>query len=138
MIGNIVFKLKDKRRKGLYEGSKPHTWSPEERGAQLCSKCYLCGKDSESVYHVFLPFEVTEGYDNFLKHERDQIRHASGYWRTINILEQHERDCGEEDMVECNCFKYLVDGRNLRCFEGRNNSIQKFKMNCLFYFSFLK
>lgn len=47
--------------------------------------------------------------------------HAKGYWRSIKMLEQHGRDCEAEDMVENNSFKYLVDDRNLRCFEGRNS-----------------
>ncbi|WMV57695.1 hypothetical protein MTR67_051080 [Solanum verrucosum] len=46
----------------------------------------------------------------FLKHERDQMRHANGYWRTIKILEQHGRDCEAEDMVECNCFNEEENG----------------------------
>lgn len=35
------------------------------QGIQLCSKFYLCGKDSESINHLFLHCEVTDQLRQF-------------------------------------------------------------------------
>lgn len=59
-MGNIEFK----QRLVTKEASMAHD-NLTRQGMQLCSKCYLSGKDSESINHLFLQCEVTHQLRQF-------------------------------------------------------------------------
>ncbi|XP_060197502.1 probable glycosyltransferase At3g07620 [Lycium barbarum] len=112
-----------------------------KRGFHLCSRCYLCGEQAETVNHLFfLHCKVTDQlWQFFLKIKKinwvksGSIKEVMKCWnRDGNAAKKEER----WKIVPASIWWTVWKERNQRCFEDKQSSKQKMKMNCLAIYYF--
>jgi len=111
-----------------------------KRGRQLCSRCFFCEAETETVNHLFLHCKVTEKLWQWFINLRG-IRWAMPR-HTVEALACWNRDGNQSGHKERwkivpACIWWTIwKERNQRCFENKSISFQSMKMNCLatFYF----
>ena len=112
----------------------------KKRKFLLCSRCFLCEEQAETVNHLFLHCKWTDQLWRIFSSLRKII------WvkpRNIAQLLNCQINIGNTTIKEERwrivpaCIWWTVwKERNQRCFEGKKNNLQNFKMNCiaLYYF----
>ncbi|XP_059310048.1 uncharacterized protein LOC132061211 [Lycium ferocissimum] len=111
-----------------------------KRGFHLCSRCYLCGEQAETVNHLFLHCKVTDQlWQLFLKMKKinwvksGNIKEVMKCWnRDGNAAKKEKR----WKIVPASIWWTVWKERNQRCFEDKQSSMQKMKMNCLAIYYF--
>ncbi|WMV47891.1 hypothetical protein MTR67_041276 [Solanum verrucosum] len=111
-----------------------------KRGKQLCSRCFFCEAEVETVNHLFQHCKVTgklwQWFINLRGIGWAMPRHTSevlACWnRDGNQSEHKER----WNIVPACIWWTIWKERNQRCFENKSIPFQSIKMNCLatFYF----
>ncbi|WMV25665.1 hypothetical protein MTR67_019050 [Solanum verrucosum] len=111
-----------------------------KRKFQLCSRCYLCEEQAETVNHLFLHCKWTDQLWRIFSSLRKitwvkprNIVQLLNCWINIGTTTIKE----ERWRIVPACIWWTVwKERDQRCFEGKKNNLQNFKMNCiaLYYF----
>ncbi|WMV20535.1 hypothetical protein MTR67_013920, partial [Solanum verrucosum] len=105
----------------------------KKRGFHLCSKCYMCGEESETINHFFLHCKLTgQLWRIFLNLKgimwvmpRDTLEVLECWNKYSTQSEQKER----WKIIPACIWWTVWKERNQRCFEDNHSSIQKLKMN---------
>ncbi|KAM3251621.1 hypothetical protein P3L10_005691 [Capsicum annuum] len=112
----------------------------KKRGFHLCSKCYMCEEESETIIHLFLHCKLTvQLWRIFLNLKgimwvmpRDTVE-VLECWNKYSTHSEHK----ERWKIVPACIWWTVwKERNQRCFEDNYSSTQKLKMKCLALFYF--
>lgn len=90
------------------------------RGFQLCSRCYLCGKNAEIFSHLFLYCKVTGHlWDLFYQPQRYQVGNAKNNLRSLDKMEHREQMQHKQRQME-NCLSnnlvVKMEGKELKVF----------------------
>ncbi|WMV38554.1 hypothetical protein MTR67_031939 [Solanum verrucosum] len=111
-----------------------------KRGRQLCSRCFFCEAEIETVNHLFLQCKVTgklwQWFINLRGIGWAMPRHTSevlACWNRDGNQSEHKKRW----KIVPSCIWWTIwKERNQRCFENKNIPFQSIKMNCLatFYF----
>ena len=112
----------------------------KKRKFQLCSRCYLCKEQAETINHLFLHCKWTDQLWRIFSSLRKitwvkprNIAQLLNCW--INIGNTTIKE--ERWRIVPTCIWWTVwKERNQICFKGKKNNLQNFKMNCtaLYYF----
>ena len=111
-----------------------------KRGISLCSRCFLCGENAETVNHLFLHCKITDQLWKIFISLRGiswsmpyRIKDVIYSWEEAGA-EATSRDRWRTVPA---CIWWTVwRERNARCFEDRSNPVQKIKLNCILLFCF--
>jgi len=111
-----------------------------KRGKDLCSRCFFCESETETINHLFLHCKVTEKLWKYFINRRGIT------WtmprNTAEVLACWNRDGNQSGHKERwkivpACIWWTIwSERNQRCFENKSIPFQSIKMNCLVTFYF--
>uniref|UniRef100_M1CC58 Reverse transcriptase zinc-binding domain-containing protein n=1 Tax=Solanum tuberosum TaxID=4113 RepID=M1CC58_SOLTU len=111
-----------------------------KRKHNLCSRCYLCEEQVETVNHLFLHCKWTDQLWQMFIHKRKIKWTKPGRITEVLKCWNSDGNAGKKEerwrIVPACIWWTIWNERNQRCFEGKNNNIQKIKINCLglYYF----
>jgi len=111
-----------------------------KRGFHLCSRCYLCGEEAETISHLFLHCKFTVqiwrifiSFTGILWAMPGRILDVLACWNKEGCLSSYK----ERWRIVPACIWWTIwEERNQRCFEDKSRNIQKTKMKCLALFYF--
>ena len=107
----------------------------------MCSRCYLCGEEVETVNHLFLQCRITSqlwrifiSLRGFAWAMPNRITHLLYSWGEVGV---GAADRDRWRIVPACIWWTVWKERNARCFESKNCDLQKIKLNCIRPFCFL-
>ena len=116
-------------------------WTMWPRGISLCNRCSLCGKDTETVKHLFLHSNFTaQLWQIFLNVRGISWSMPSKIDETLFSWEEAavEATNRERWRIVPACIWWTIwRERNDRCFENVENNLQEVKLKCIFVVLFL-
>ncbi|WMV10142.1 hypothetical protein MTR67_003527 [Solanum verrucosum] len=111
-----------------------------KRKPNLCSSCYLCEEQVETVNHLFLHCKWTDQLWQMFIQKRKIKWTKPGSIKEVLQCWNRDGNAGKNEkrwrIVPACIWWTIWKERNQRCFEGRQKNIQKIKTNCLglYYF----
>ena len=112
----------------------------KKRKFSLCSRCYLCGEQIETVSHLFLQCRTTTQLWRIFVSLRgiswvmpNKITHLLYSWEEAGV---GAADKDRWRIVPACIWWTICMERNSRCFESKNCDLQMVKLNCIKTFCF--
>ena len=106
----------------------------------MCSRCYLCGEEVETVNHLFLQCRITSqlwrifiSLGGFAWAMPNRIMHLLYSWGEVWV---GAADRDRWRIVPACIWWTVWTERDARCFESKNSDLQKIKLNCIRLFCF--
>ncbi|XP_060210534.1 uncharacterized protein LOC132637471 [Lycium barbarum] len=116
-----------------HENLKKRNWT-------MCSRCFLCEKEVETIGHLFLHCRITDQLWKIFINLRGiawtmprKITEALFSWEAAGA---GANDINRWKMVPACIWWAIWKERNSRCFENSSNTMQEIKLNCIKLFSF--
>ena len=112
----------------------------KKRKFSMCSRCYLCGEEVETVNHLFLQCRIISqlwrifiSLRGFAWAMPNRITHLLYSWGEVGM---GAADRDRWRIVPACIWWTVWKERNARCFESKNCDLQKIKLNCIRLFCF--
>uniref|UniRef100_A0A0V0IE94 Putative ovule protein n=1 Tax=Solanum chacoense TaxID=4108 RepID=A0A0V0IE94_SOLCH len=111
-----------------------------KRGVHLCSRCFLCEEQGETVNHLFLHCKWTTQLWQMFTNMREIKWVKPGRIKEVLKCWNRDGNAGRKEerwkMVPSCIWWTVWLERNQRCHEGKQSNIQRFKLKCLALYYF--
>ncbi|WMV27348.1 hypothetical protein MTR67_020733 [Solanum verrucosum] len=111
-----------------------------KRGVHLCSRCFLCEEQGETVNHLFLHCKWTTQLCQMFTNMREIKWVKPGRIKEVLKCWNRDGNAGRKEerwkMVPSCIWWTVWLERNQRCHEGKQSNIHRLKLNCLALYYF--
>ncbi|WMV56231.1 hypothetical protein MTR67_049616 [Solanum verrucosum] len=111
-----------------------------KRGVHLCSRCFLCEEQGETINHLFLHCKWTTQLWQMFTNMREITWVKPGRIKEVLKCWNRDGNAGRKEerwkMVPSCIWWTVWLERNQRCHEGKQSNIQRFKLKCLALYYF--
>lgn len=111
-----------------------------KRGHTICSRCFQCKKESETVNHLFLHCQFTRQLWSIILNLKGiswtmprKVSEALTSWEEAGAQAKDKR---RWRMIPGSIWWTIWKERNSRCFESIENEVQKIKLNFILLLCF--